>query len=140
MLTCSSDAILVLRHLNDSVCSSSWPCVLLSLDLCRLWQRKLFLCYYISLELGSICFPGRLDICGAERRVGDRKTGNEREGYQTDIEQIESADKDMCLPDSTSTLSAHRAICCARGFLQCLGQYNIRWLLGYPVPQSPGPW
>ena len=83
-----SDAIHLFCHGHDPVRDLTGPRLLLSLDLCRFRQRKLLLCHHSRLESRPVGDCRGLTVRGPSRRVGGRKTGDERQRYQTDIDLI----------------------------------------------------
>jgi GPI-anchor transamidase subunit U len=67
VLTIISDAIHVFRCFNLTLCNVARPRILPLVDLCRIWKRKLLLCYYSGMELSIGDNGGGLVICCSER-------------------------------------------------------------------------
>lgn len=61
-----SDAIYIHRYGYDSLCHFARPCLLLPLDLCRVWQCQLLLRHHARLELGALGHTFGLAFCSPE--------------------------------------------------------------------------
>lgn len=85
LLTEASDALYIFRNGDHTVCDPSRPSLLLPVDLRWIGQRELLLCHHPSLESWSFDYCWGVLVCSASRRVGDRTTGDERQGRPTNI-------------------------------------------------------
>lgn len=81
-----SDAVYLFRHGHDPVRDPTGPCLLLSLDIRRFWQRQLFLCHHSCLESRPVRNRRGFAFRGTSRRMGGRKAGDEGQRCQTDID------------------------------------------------------
>lgn len=72
-----SDALQLLRDGYNSLRHSSRPRLLLPLDIRGVWKCQLFLCHNPGLEPRALGGRGWLDIRRTQRRVGNRKAGDE---------------------------------------------------------------
>ena len=85
ILMLSSNALHIPLPLHNPLHLPPRTSLLPSLDLRRFRQRQLLLRHHAGLEFRTGPADCRLHLCGLERRVGGRETGDEGEGSSPDI-------------------------------------------------------
>lgn len=61
-----SDALYVLRHSHSVVCDPAGTCLLLLVDIRRIWQRQFLLCHNLGLESRPVHCRRRVFVCSTQ--------------------------------------------------------------------------